>query len=319
MKKKLIFEMIFLCIISFIGCTIFEDLGIDSDQIDNVDQNDNSDQTDDPDQPDDTGGNTGEDFTPFTFVAYGDSRSNSSTHNTICSRINSENPELVIHSGDLWDGYSSSTWKGHITSKSNLNTLLKNNKFLVAIGNHEGSSEVKNFSPSIIRNNNLTYSFLQGNVFFVSGGYSPSASYLESQLQKSEAQNADFRIIFHHRPIYSSGSHGGSGNSSVEKICDKYNVTFSFSGHDHHYERSKVIYNGSNVYSGTNVPANTNGTTYIVTGGGGAPLYSVGSNWWTDKRQKTNHFCILTAYNDRIEMTVKNKSGVVIEKFVRRK
>ena len=226
----------------------------------------------------------------FRFVAYGDSRSYSYVHDDISGQINSEDPELVIHVGDLWDGYSSSEWKSHFTSRANLNYLLNNNKILVARGNHESESEVLNFSPSIVRNNSINYSFLAGNVFFVCLGMDPSASYLESQLQKAEAQNADFRVIYHHYPVYSGGSHGASGNYDLERICDEYNVTISFAGHDHHYERSKVIYDGSAVYSGTNVPANIKGTTYVVTGGAGAPLYSVSSEWWTDYIASTHHY-----------------------------
>ncbi|MCP3940570.1 MAG: hypothetical protein GY710_03700, partial [Desulfobacteraceae bacterium] len=103
----------------------------------------------------------------FRFVAYGDSRSYAEDHDTICAGISLADPELIIHSGDLWDGYSSSTWKSHFTSRSNLNTLLNNNMILVARGNHETESEVLNFSPTIVRDNSISYSFLAGNVFFV--------------------------------------------------------------------------------------------------------------------------------------------------------
>lgn len=255
----------------------------------------------------------------FKFVAYGDSRTNAGVHSDVCSEINSEDPDLVIHAGDLWDGYASSTWKKHFTSRSNLNNLLNNNKILVARGNHESESAVKDFSPPIVRNNNIRYSFLAGNVFFVCVGMDPSASYLESQLQKSESRNADFRVIFHHYPIYSGGDHGKSGKSDVEAICDKYDVTISFAGHDHHYERTKTIYGRQAVYSGSDVPANVKGTTYVVTGGGGAPLRGISSKWWKAYATSKYHYCVLTAYDDRLEMTVKNDNGAVIERFVRRK
>jgi hypothetical protein len=93
----------------------------------------------------------------------------------------------------------------------------------------------------------------------------------------------------------------------------------SFSGHDHHYERTEVIYNRQTQHSGTDVPSDIQGTTYVVTGGAGAPLYSAGSDWWTDISTSRNHYCVLTAYSDRIEMVVKNSNGSVIESFIRRK
>ncbi|MCP4747368.1 MAG: hypothetical protein GY874_14695 [Desulfobacteraceae bacterium] len=255
----------------------------------------------------------------FRFVSYGDSRAKEDNHSAICSLINAEDPDLIIHSGDLWDGYSSSVWKSHFTSNNNLNTLLDNNMILVARGNHESISEVLNFSPDIVRNNSVSYSFLAENVFFVCLGMKPSASYLESQLQTEEAQNADFRIIYHHFPIYSSSKHGANGNPSVEKICDKYNVTMSFAGHDHNYERSKVIYGQSEVYYGNDVPASVKGTTYVVTGGGGVSLYTAGSNWWTDYSESIYHYCVIDADSEKLEMKAIDINGSVIETFTRRK
>jgi len=101
-----------------------------------------------------------------------------------------------------------------------------------------------------------------------------------------------------------------------QKICDKYDVTLDIAGHDHHYERSKVIYDKSVVYSGSDVPADVKGTTYIVTGGAGAPLRSVNSKWWTKRAVKKNHYCMLTAYDDRLEMKVKDIKGIVIDEYV---
>ncbi len=257
--------------------------------------------------------------TSLKFAVYGDTRTSASVHKTICNHLNLENPALILHSGDLWDGYSSAIWKSHFTSLPNLNNLLKSNKILIAKGNHEVSTSVVNFSPSIVKNNSTSYSFSTGNVFFVCLGEFPSASYLTSQLNTTEAKSAAFRIIFHHVPIYSSGEHGASGNSGIEAVCDKYNVTMSFAGHDHIYERTAVMYGGKAVYSGMNVPADVKGTTYVVTGGGGAPLYSFTKNSWTDYIVSKQHYCILTSSNDKLEMTVKDINGSVIEKFVRNK
>jgi predicted phosphodiesterase len=257
----------------------------------------------------------------FRYIAYGDSRTNPSDHDAVCTGMNSENPELVISTGDIWDGYTSSLWKGHITSKANLNALLNANKFLVARGNHESEAEVLNISPSIVRNNNVKYSFTQGNCFFVCLSMDPSAavSYLESQLSSQEAQDADYRFIFHHYPVYSTGSHGATGNAAVEALCDKYNVTISFCGHDHDYQRTKLIYNQKVAYSGHDIPANMDGTIYIVTGGGGAPLRSVGSDWWTEVAiDYINHYIVLDTYEDRLEAIVKDSNGNVIDTFVRR-
>ncbi len=220
----------------------------------------------------------------FTFCVYGDSRSYPEMHSFICSAMNLEAPELVIHTGDLWDGYEPSEWKAHITSQSNLNKLLLTKRYLVAKGNHETSSEIYAFSPPIVRNNNTQYSFSDGNSFFVCTGEGPDAVYLESQLQTEAAQNATWRFAYFHYPIYSTGKHGAGGNPDFEAICDQYGVTIAFAGHDHMYERTFLIYNGvvvSNDSSalpgedddnGSIIYPTEKGTVYIVSGGGGRPV-----------------------------------------------
>jgi chitodextrinase/predicted phosphodiesterase len=254
----------------------------------------------------------------FRFVAYGDSRTNPGPANDIVGGISTQNPELVIHSGDLWDDYTSSEWKSFITARSNLDALLNANKYLVARGNHEGTSEVLNFSPSIVRNNSLKYYFTEGNCFFVCSEYDPDASFIESALQTSEAQSADWRLLWFHVPIYSAGGHTASGNAAIESLCDQYNVTMTFSGHSHIYERTHLLYNGQVVDTGDDIPAESQGTIYIVTGGGGAPLHGITSGWWVNTQQSVYHYMVLDAYPDRCEVTVRDINGTVIDMFVRR-
>jgi predicted phosphodiesterase len=254
------------------------------------------------------------------FCAYGDSRSNAGVHNNICSGMNSQDPDVVIHSGDIWSGYGSSTWRNHITSKANLNPVLQNNLYMIARGNHESEGEVLGFSPPIVRNNSIVYSFSEGNCFFISLGLNPggSVSYLENVLQSPEAQAADWRIIFHHQPVYSGGSHGANGSAAVEALCDQYNVQFSFAGHDHDYQRTKLIYGRQVVHSGDDIPGEVDGTIYIVTGGGGAGLRGVSYEWFTKYCQSVYHYCTIDAYRDRCEVTVRNINGNVIDQFIRR-
>ena len=249
------------------------------------------------------------------FVAYGDSRSNASTHQTIVNEFCKENPELVIHSGDLWDGYASSTWVGHIQGNPVSKSLHDANKFLVAKGNHETTSEVYGVSPTIVRDNTTSYAFREGNCFFICMGESPSgSSWLETQLQTTESQTADWRFVWAHGPIYSTGDHGASGNSSFEALCDQYKVSMFFAGHDHIYERTDLIYDQASVSQEDEVNiTETPGTIYFVTGGGGAPLYSTGSDWWVNTNDEICHYCILDATPDRLELVTKDRNGDIID------
>lgn len=257
------------------------------------------------------------------FIAYGDSRTGASTHQRVVNRFAQENPELVVHSGDLWDDYTSSEWKSHFNSVSNIASLLTNNKILVARGNHESESEVLNFSPSIVRDNSIEFSYVEGNCFFVSMGYDPGAnnSWLETQLQSTESQNADWRFIYAHKPVYSTGDHGANGITSegsnvtnFRSLCDQYEVTMFFSGHDHFYERTYLIYEGQTASEETEINiTETPGTFYFVTGGGGAPLYSTDSDWWVGVNERTYHYCVLDATADRLEFAAKDDDGNIID------
>ena len=69
-------------------------------------------------------------------------------------------------------------------------------------------------------------------------------------------------VVFFHIPPYSSGREHGSDlgvRAVMEPLFRQYGIDLVFNGHDHDYERSVA-----------------NGITYIVTGGGGAPLYAKG-------------------------------------------
>ncbi len=253
------------------------------------------------------------------FIAYGDSRTQPSVHERVANRFAQDNPELIIHSGDLWDDYSSSEWKSHFQDNTVLSALLDANKILVARGNHESESEVLNFSPPIVKDNNIEFAFREGNCFFVSMGYDPGAnnSWLETQLQSTESQTADWRFIYAHKPVYSTGSHGGNGITSegsnvtnFRNLCDQYKVTMFFSGHDHLYERTHLIFDGQTVSEDTEINiTETPGTFYFVVGGGGAPLYSTGSGWWVNVNEKMYHYCLIDASSGRLELTAKDDNG----------
>jgi acid phosphatase type 7 len=240
----------------------------------------------------------------FHFVIYGDTRTNPATHQQVVSAYSAVNPELVIHTGDLYEGYTAAQFKTIITSRPNIAALLSSNLFLVARGNHETEAEVLAFSPPVVRNDSILYSFTDGNCFFVCVGYDPALNlaWTQARLESPAARTAAWRIVYSHVPVYSTGSgHGASGIPGFETLCDRFRVTMVFSGHDHIYERSKLIYGGAALNATRDFTADS-GTVYVVAGGGGAPLYSAGSNWWTALSSSVNHWCDLTATDTQIKM-----------------
>jgi predicted MPP superfamily phosphohydrolase len=67
----------------------------------------------------------------------------------------------------------------------------------------------------------------------------PQLDWLEKELSSS---TSDWKIVFFHHPLYSSGKTHGSALESralLEPLLVKYGVSAVFSGHDHLYERIK--------------------------------------------------------------------------------
>ena len=253
------------------------------------------------------------------FVAFGDSRGDVTTFGKVMGLIDPKKPELVLFSGDMWDGYTQSQWIAAINAKPNLKALLNANKFLVAWGNHESCSAAQAVTPTILRGGVCNYAYTEGNCFFISMGEDPAqnTTWLETQLKSQAAQDAKWRVIYHHYNIYSAGGHPASGLTSYETLCDKYNVAFSVSGHDHTYQRSKVMFGKAAVFTGKVIPATQKGTTYLVSGGAGAPLYSVSTASWQEKGVSDYNYMEFFAYDDSMRVSVYTGNGALIESFVR--
>ncbi len=260
------------------------------------------------------------------FIAYGNSRYKADTHQAIVDEYRKADPELVIHTGNCWDGYTPEVWKSHLTYWPNMDTLLNNNKILVARGNYEFEKTLKNFDPPILINDSLIYAFREGNCFFVCMGFDPGTNnnWMEEKLRTYEAQSADWRFVYANKGIYSSAPNGADGTFSngsnvthFRDLCDKHDVNIVFGGHNAIYERSHLIYDGKVTDSSEFLVdlSKARGTVYIMTGGAGAPLETVASKWWVNKNIATNNFCTIDALEDSIYVLVLHNNGSIVDTF----
>jgi acid phosphatase type 7 len=203
--------------------------------------------------------------TTFSFVAFGDTRTGDDAHRQVVSSILSLAPNFVLHTGDfVADGNDSAQWTEFFSIEHD---LLRQSPLYGALGNHEGNSQLY-FDAFHFPGNERWYSFDYGNVHFVAleidghadySSGSPQVQWLKNDLAHTSQQ---WKVVFFHIPPYSSGSEHGSNlgvRAVMEPLFRQYGVDLVFNGHDHDYERSVA-----------------NGITYIVTGGGGAPLYAKG-------------------------------------------
>ncbi|MCX6662435.1 MAG: metallophosphoesterase family protein [Euryarchaeota archaeon] len=239
------------------------------------------------------------------FVAYGDSRGgwdNWQAASLVAEAIERENPLFVLNTGDLVDnGKTPDDWVDFFTASS----FVHNSTLYPVLGNHENYSHLY-FSFFSLPFNERWYSFDNGPVHFIGLDSNPRNAYRFVQylwlLHELGIHNQAFTVVFFHHPVYSSGEEHGN-TTLLQKVWapvfERYHVDIVFNGHDHDYERSYV-----------------NGIIYIVTGGGGAPIYDVGHSPWTVYSEKTYHYCMLTVNSSTLTFEAKKPDGFVFDSFI---
>lgn len=110
-----------------------------------------------------------------------------------------------------------------------------------------------------------------------------------------ETADEEWIVTAMHHPPYSAGHHGSdlTARESFSHLFEAYGVDLVLAGHDHDYQRSRVI----------------NGVTYVVSGGA-AKLRPTGQSDFTAVSYSTLHFTEVAVFDDRIEVTAINLDGV---------
>lgn len=238
----------------------------------------------------------------FSFAVFGDSGTASEAQKRIAAQITKRTPDFILHTGDVI--YIN---KKHLSFETEFNDkffsiykmLVDHVPFFTSLGNHDvylenGAPYLENFYVP-----GRYYSFdcaqahfdaLDSNQSLDSG--SAEYNWFKEDLAKS---TAPIKIVFFHHPVYSSGYHGSTLNirKSLKPLFKKYRVTLVLNGHDHDYERSKPMA----------------GTTYVVTGGGGAPLYPAAESPWTVLSETVYNFVLVKVDGRSIHLEAINDSG----------
>lgn len=207
----------------------------------------------------------------FEFVVFGDTRTRDAVHRRVVEAILKQTtPDFVLHTGDLVaDGREADQWPVFFEIE---NPLLRRAAFFAALGNHEHNSR---YFYQFFDLDRPYYSFDWGQAHFVvlmsdranwaadeparQRLWAEQLRWLEEDL--AQAQQKAFRFaMMHHPPFTAVKRRQGSPNPTQDMVplFEKYRVQAVFCGHDHNYQHHVV-----------------RGVHYIVTGGGGAPLYPV--------------------------------------------
>ena len=239
----------------------------------------------------------------FEFLAFGDSGGGTGAQADIGAQLEKYSPDFVLHTGDLTeDGQDAAADEKFFRPFSG---ILRKAPFFIALGNHEYAppKTPAKITAAFLKTNFLPfhqmtpgqgsphyYAFTTANALFVAlddnradqiaqapdfAPGSPQYTWLEATLAKSAA---DWKFVFLHVPIYSSGGHGTNQTlvKTLAPLLEQYGVDIVFQGHDHNYERTQPIKNGA--------VSPEDGVMYITLGGGGSPLYiQCSQNGWSEK------------------------------------
>jgi len=201
----------------------------------------------------------------FTFLVYGDSRSNPQMHARVVSAaLDVCQPEFVLFLGDAVVSSSNrqSVWVEQFFGP--VAPLLKKSWLLFTRGNHERSSWLLSLysGPPGGKQGSDYYSFDWGPVHVVTidtnKPYLPGSEQYQFLKRDLAASSRPFKVFFGHHPAYSSGRDGSTKEMQkyLQPLFEEAGVRLVLAGHHHDYERTIV-----------------KGITYVVSGGGGAPLH----------------------------------------------
>ena len=233
------------------------------------------------------------------IVIYGDVRSSYKNHNRIINLIKKEKPDMILFTGDI--ASNSHNFLHFLIYSIIENKVWRSCEYYPIRGNHE--SEIYHYQTFLdLPNNKTYYSFDRMDMHFIVLDVIDESLHNEviSWLKKDLEENKDKNIsVGMHYPLFTSGKYYPYHAPYLLELFDEYNVIFVFSAHVHSYERS--------LYKGTN---------YIVTAGGGAPLYpETITNEYKVCRVNKHHYCVMTKHNDEYTIKVIDIDGKQIDEF----
>jgi predicted phosphodiesterase len=193
----------------------------------------------------------------YTFAVCGDSRGGDEIYREILRRVEKDGAAFFVNTGDL-------VLRGLESEFVHFAELMADFAlpFYPVAGNHDAAgADLSSFlkysgAPSV------HYSFEHGNGHFIivdshgGGVNTPELTWLEGELS---AVDKPLTFVFLHHPPYDPDGTDYTmqwGNDRFMHLMEEYDVDIVFAGHIHAY-----------------VEGERGGVRYIITGGGGAPLY----------------------------------------------
>ncbi len=243
---------------------------------------------------------------PVRFLAFGDSGGGGADQYALRDEMFDFPFDLMIHTGDV--AYEDGTLQQYEDNVFGVYAdLFKNIPFFPAAGNHDyGTQNGTPFRDVFALPGGGAeqwYSYDWGRIHFAAldteADYATQAAWLDADLAASPLP---WKIVYLHRPPYSSGNHGSdtSLRRLLAPVLERHHVQLVLAGHDHHYERTTP----------------QNGVTYVVTGGGGRGTYAVGRSDFTGFSEAVIHFVYVEVGVDELVLHAIDGTGVEFDSLV---
>jgi hypothetical protein len=266
------------------------------------------------------------------FIAFGDSGVGSTAQYTLASLMAADVFDLALHLGDIV--YGSASGVGPATHNGYQNwffdpyrDVLRARPMFPTIGNHDNATASAQpyrdvfvlpehgASATYPQHAERFYSFDYGPVHFVS--LDSETAFLNTTQRQVQldwlradlaATTRDWKIVFFHRPGYSTGAEHGSDltiRNAFGPIFEQYGVQLVLNGHDHTYERTLPMK--------VSTDPSAQPVTYVVSGGGGAPLYAVAGGSFTAFARSAHHYVRTEVSDCRLTLQPIGLDGVAFD------
>jgi len=237
------------------------------------------------------------------IAIYGDTRSQDDVHAQVVQTIALHKPAIAFHTGDLTNrGDKQAHFDRFFALSAPLTTLCR---IYPAKGNHERNAELflKNFpwlgdsTFYTVEHDNLLFIVLDSTL-----DLNPSSRQYLWLEQTLAGETSLPKIVILHHPVFSSGTHGDELGLGLflPELFSRHGVKAVFSGHEHSYERSLH-----------------NGVSYLVTGGGGAPLCDrKHANPYGLVFEKAHHFLIAERKGNQLLIRAWDIQNHLVDSFL---
>jgi hypothetical protein len=247
-----------------------------------------------------------DDPAPVRILAFGDSGGGGSDQMALLEQMFDLPYDLMIHTGDIaYDDGTLAEFDANVFGV--YAELFRNIPFFPAAGNHEYNTSSAAPFRSVFSlpgdSGEKWYSYDWGRVHFAAldteADYKTQAAWLDADLA---ATTLPWKIVYLHRPPYSSGEHGSdtSLRAALAPVLAKHDVQLVLAGHDHNYERMTP----------------QDGVAYVVTGGGGRGTRPVSSSSFTAFAAEVIHFVYMEVSESELVMHAIDGTGVEFDSMV---